>query len=364
MPGVYISFPFCNQKCSFCNFASGVFPKELERAYLPALEQEIRIHNWSWTPDTVYLGGGTPSLMEPGALERLLKLIPGHEWKEATMEAMPGTLTQENVQAWRELGINRVSLGVQSFVTSELAKSGRKHDAATVVADCALLREEGIGNINLDLIAGLPGQTPESWRESLEGIERIAPPHVSVYILEVDEDSRLGLEVLRGGGRFFAGEVPAEDSMADLYETAVSRLAAVGIHRYEISNFAVPGRESLHNLKYWRLEPYVGFGADAHSFDGAVRTSNVETAQEYVQRWSEGRTPQLDQFPARDDERFFVGLRLAQGIEPREDEWTRFAEPIERFVEIGLLERAGRRLRLTNQGVLLSNEVFQEFVNP
>ncbi len=280
------------------------------------------------------------------------------------MEAMPGTLALKNVRAWRDVGINRVSLGVQSFVTSELAKSGRKHNAATVEADCALLRGEGIDNINLDLIAGLPGQTPESWQESLDGIERIAPPHVSVYILEVDEDSRLGLEVLQGGGKFFAREVPTEDSMAGFYETAVSRLATAGIHRYEISNFAVPGWESRHNLKYWRLEPYVGFGADAHSFDGAVRTSNVETAQEYVGRLGQGRTPQLNQSPASDDERFFVGLRLSQGIEPREDEWKRFAEPIERFVEIGLLERAGSRLRLTSQGVLLSNEVFQEFVNP
>jgi oxygen-independent coproporphyrinogen-3 oxidase len=302
--------------------------------------------------------------MDPAALERILKLVPGHPWKEATMEAMPGTLSLDNVRVWRDLGIDRVSLGVQSFVTSELAKSGRKHDAATVAADCELLRSEGIGNINLDLIAGLPGQTPESWQASLDGIERIAPPHVSVYILEVDEDSRLGLEVLQGGAKFFAKEVPPEDGMADLYETAVKRLAAAGIHRYEISNFAVPGWESHHNLKYWRLEPYVGFGADAHSFDGAVRTSNVETAQEYVVRLREERTPQLDQSPAQDDEHFFVGLRLTQGIEPREDEWKRFAEPIERFVGLGLLERTGPRLRLTSRGVMLSNEVFQEFVNP
>ncbi len=364
MPGVYISFPFCNQKCSFCNFASGVFPKELERAYLPALEREIRAHQWKWKPDTVYLGGGTPSLMEPTALAKLLKLIPGYPWTEATMEAMPGTLPAEKVRRWRDLGINRVSLGVQSLVDSELHKSGRKHDANTVAADCALLRGAGIENINLDLIAGLPGQTPESWQESLDWIERITPPHVSVYILEVDEDSRLGLEVLRGGGRFFAPEVPQEDSMADLYQTAVDRLAKIGIHRYEISNFAVPGSESHHNLKYWRLEPYAGFGADAHSFDGTNRTSNVETVQEYVDRAGQDRPPQLDKSPAMDDERFFVGLRLTKGIEPRAEEWARFAEPIERFVESGLLEREGPRLRLTNQGVLLSNEVFQEFVNP
>jgi oxygen-independent coproporphyrinogen-3 oxidase len=364
MPGVYISYPFCAQKCSFCNFASGVFPREMETEYFTALRDEIVTHEWKWTPDSVYLGGGTPSQMDPDALVSLMSAIPGRPWREATMEAAPGTLTAANVAAWRTAGINRVSLGVQSFNTAELARTGRKHDATIVVADCELLGTSGIANINLDLIAGMPGQTMASWHESLDWIERLAPPHVSVYLFEVDEDSRLGLEVLQGGGRYGAAAVPPDDVMAEMYEVAVDRLARMGIHRYEISNFARPEFESHHNLKYWLLHPYVGFGADAHSFDGLRRTSNVETAKEYVDHAKAGKSLLAESVDADlDHERFFVGLRLMRGIEPRAEDWLRFAKPIGRFVDEGLLERDGGVLRLTNPGVLLSNEVFQEFVS-
>jgi oxygen-independent coproporphyrinogen-3 oxidase len=364
MPGVYISYPFCAQKCSFCNFASGVFPRALETEYVSALRNEIAGHQWVWTPDTVYLGGGTPSQMDGAALAGVLSGIPGRPWKEATMEAAPGTLNAANIAAWQASGINRVSLGVQSFDSAELARTGRKHNAGTVVADCELLRSAGIENINLDLIAGMPGQTVRSWKESLDWIERLTPPHVSVYLFEVDEDSRLGLEILQGGGRYGAAAVPSDDIIAELYEIAVERLAAMGIRRYEISNFARPGMESHHNLKYWLLHPYAGFGADAHSFDGEFRTCNVETAQEYVDCARAGKTPRTESIAANlGEERFFVGLRLLQGIEPRAEDWVRFAKPIERFVREGLLERDGRLLRLTSPGVLLSNEVFQEFVN-
>ncbi len=362
--GVYISYPFCAQKCSFCNFASGVFPRELEIEYVAALRAEIGRHQWADSPDTVFLGGGTPSQMHGAALANLLNAIPGLPWKEATMEAAPGTLTPANVAAWQAAGINRVSLGVQSFDTAELSRTGRKHDAATVAADCALLRSRGIGNINLDLIAGMPGQTVRSWNESLDWIDRLAPPHVSVYLFEVDEDSRLGFEILQGGGRYGAAAMPSDDAMAEMYGIAVERLAAMGIPRYEISNFARPGLESHHNLKYWLLHPYVGFGADAHSFDGERRTGNVETAQEYVDCAKAGKSPRSETTIANlEQERFFVGLRLLRGIEPRAEEWLRFAKPIDRFVKDGLLERDGAVLRLTGAGVLLSNEVFQEFVN-
>jgi len=363
-PGVYISYPFCAQKCSFCNFASGVFPRSLEVEYFTALRSEIGAFRWKECPDTVYLGGGTPSQMEGCALVDLLDAIPGRPWREATMEAAPGTLNAENVAAWCSAGINRVSLGVQSFNAAELSRTGRKHDAAIVAADGALLRSSGIENINVDLIAGMPGQTLRSWNESLDWIERLAPPHVSVYLFEVDEDSRLGFEILQGGGRYGAAAVPTDDVMAEMYGVALERLAAIGIQRYEISNFARPGMESHHNLKYWLLHPYIGFGADAHSFDGERRSSNVETAQEYVDCAKTGKAPQCETAIANlEQERFFVGLRLLHGIEPRAEEWVRFAEPIERFVKDGLLEREGALLRLTGQGVLLSNEVFQEFVN-
>jgi oxygen-independent coproporphyrinogen-3 oxidase len=364
MPGVYISYPFCAQKCSFCNFASGVFPRALETEYVAALRKEIGACTWTSPPDTVYLGGGTPSQMDGAVLIDLLNGIPGRPWKEATMEAAPGTLSAANIAAWQTAGINRVSLGVQSFDAAELARTGRKHDAGIVAADCNLLRSTGIDNFNLDLIAGMPGQTVQSWKQSLDWIEKLAPPHVSVYLFEVDEDSRLGLEVLQGGGRYGAAAVPTDDLMAELYEIAVDRLTAMGIHRYEISNFARPGWESHHNLKYWLLHPYVGFGADAHSFDGEVRTCNVETAQEYVDCARAGKSVRSESTMANlDEERFFVGLRLLHGIEPRPEDWVRFAKPIDRFLKDGLLERDGPVLRLTGPGVLLSNEVFQEFVS-
>lgn len=365
MAGVYISYPFCAQKCSYCNFASGVLPRELERDYVRAVVAELGAHTWQWTPETVYVGGGTPSRMETADLAEVLGGVPGRPWREATIEAAPGTVTAEKVAAWRDLGINRISLGAQSFVRAELARTGRKHAAETVAAEIGLLRGQGIASINVDLIAGLPGQTPESWNESLGWIERLDLPHVSVYLLEVDEDSRLGLEVLNHGGRYGARDVPPDEAMAEMYEIAVERLARMGIERYEISNFARPGWESLHNLKYWTLEPYAGFGADAHSFDGTTRRANVERAREYMSRVLAGEPAGVSVTAANiAEERFFVGLRLARGIEPAPEEWQRHAAAIERFVREGMLARDGGRIRLTAAGVLLSNEVLQEFVNP
>lgn len=363
MAGVYISWPFCAQKCSFCNFASGVFPRELEQAYLPALLAEIREHEWKWTPKTLYLGGGTPSNMPVTVLRDLLEAVPGFPWREATIEAVPGTLTPEKLDGWLAAGINRVSLGVQSFVGAELARTGRRHSCDIVSRDVELLRSHGLTNINIDLIAGLPAQTAESWADSLRWIELLQPPHVSVYLFEVDEDSRLGSEVLAGGSRYGAPDVPNADLAAELYEIAVDKLAAAGLLRYEISNFARPGSESLHNLKYWRFEPYAGFGADAHSFDGRVRTGNVESAADYVRLWqaNQPRTCSVD-VANLGEERFFVGLRLTEGIELDEAARQNFAEPIERFEAAGLLERVGNRLRLSSLGVLLSNEVLQEFI--
>ena len=360
MPGVYLSYPFCAQKCTYCNFASGVFPRQRERRYLEALQQEIRAHRWEWRPETVYLGGGTPSNLEPEALGGLMGAIPGRTWREATMEAAPGTITAEKARAWAGFGIGRVSLGVQSFVEAEIRRTGRRHTAETVVREMQTLAQHGIVNCNLDLIAGLPGQTAATWGESLDWIERLAPAHVSVYMLEVDEDSRLGREILQGGQRYGAGEIPADDEIADFYEAAVERLAGMGIARYEISNFARPGFESRHNLKYWKLEPYVGFGADAHSFDGRVRRRNPESVEEYLMAAGQGAAAAED--PADPGERFYVGLRLAEGIRPNEEERARFERPIRRFVEAGLLEAEGGTLRLTGRGVLLSNEVFQEFL--
>jgi oxygen-independent coproporphyrinogen-3 oxidase len=375
MAGVYISYPFCAQKCTYCNFASGVFPRELETKYADSLISEIVRHPWPWQPETVYLGGGTPSGMPAGELDRILGALPRDRsteprasasvprWKEATIEAAPGTVTDERAAAWIRSGINRVSLGVQSFVQRELTRTGRRHSAEIVEREIATLRAAGIANINIDLIAGLPGQTRASWSESLDWIDRLQPPHVSVYMLEIDEDSRLGAEILLNGKRYGAPEVPSDELTAEFYETAVEHLRELGIHRYEISNFARPGYESLHNLKYWRLEPYVGFGADAHSFDGAVRGQNIEAPAEYVERIASGQLARIDETSANAaEERFFVGLRLTHGIQPHAEDWLKFEQPIQRFLDQGLLERDGSCLRLTDRGVLFSNEVFADFI--
>jgi oxygen-independent coproporphyrinogen-3 oxidase len=363
VPGVYISYPFCHQKCSFCNFASAVSPPQTRAHYEHALLAEIQSHRWAWLPDTIYFGGGTPSLMPLPVLRAVLDRIPRTNVSELTLECAPGTINRETAEAWRACGVNRISLGVQSFITKELRSTGRRHTAETVETDVETLRAARIDNINLDLIAGLPEQSPESWARSLDWIERLAPPHVSVYLFEIDEDSRLGKEVLLGGARYGANRVPSEDRAADLYERAVARLAAQGLMRYEISNFSRPGRESRHNLKYWRREPYAGFGLDAHSFDGTRRWSNPDTLPAYLKPSRDGDAADMDKVSVdSSEEHFFVGLRLMSGIEPTPGEWSRFAAPIERWLSSGMLEQDGARLRLSNRGVLLSNEVLQDFL--
>lgn len=357
--GVYLSYPFCAQKCTYCNFASGVARAEETSQYLRALAAELRAHQWQWTPETLYLGGGTPSTLPLDDLSELLSLVPSKPWREATIEAAPGTITAERASAWANAGITRVSLGVQSFVESEIRRTGRKHTALMVEREIATLRHCGLTNINVDLIAGLSGQTGDTWRESLDWVERLNPPHVSVYMLEIDSGSRLGNEVLLGGRRYGAADLPGGDQVADCYEMAVERLGSLGIHRYEISNFARPGFESRHNLKYWKLEPYAGFGADAHSFDGVTRRQNPESVREYL----EGRPGESCAARIR-EERFFVGLRLTAGIQPHPEEWRLYQITIDRFLADGLLETDGASLRLTPRGVLLSNEVFQEFLSP
>ncbi len=357
MPGVYISYPFCAQKCTYCNFASGVFPAELEARYLAALKTEIANHCWQWMPETVYIGGGTPSNLDPCTLASLLDFVPNRPWIEATLEAAPGSITAEKANAWVKCGFNRASLGAQSFVEREVRGAGRKHTAATVAADVAALRHAGFGSINIDLIAGLANQTEAGWRESLDWIERLAPEHVSVYMLEVDEESRLGSEILLGGKRYGASSAPSDEMTADLYELAVERLASLGIERYEISNFSRPGFESRHNLKYWRHERYVGFGSDAHSFDGSLRSQNPEAPDEYLRATREEGTP-----VNAAEEKLFVGLRLSEGVNLLHEDWIRFEAPIRRFAGIGLLAINGANVRLTARGVLLSNEVFQEFL--
>ncbi len=318
MVGVYISFPFCRRKCTYCNFASGVFGPELRARYLRALERELRSAEFSSPPETLYFGGGTPSLLAPDELGALQALLPPTAWREATIEAAPGDVTAELARAWAQAGIDRVSLGVQSFDTATARASGRTHTAETVAAEVAALREAGIERINVDLIAGLARQTPETWVAEFDWVERLGVRHVSVYMLEADDESRLGAEIRAGGSRYGAALTPSEDQIADSYLYAVERLAALGIERYEISNFAEPGQESLHNLKYWTDAPYLGFGADAHSYDGLERWGNLRDVDAYAAA-SECGEPLRCYSETIDDkrrleDRLMTGLRTRAGV--------------------------------------------------
>ena len=362
MLGVYLSFPFCRQKCTYCNFSSGVFADELRRKYAPALAREIAASDVA-SADTLYLGGGTPSLMTVEEWALVGKALGCREWAEATLETSPGDVTPERAALWASHGIDRVSLGVQSFDPRVAAAAGRKHTPQLVQEEIRSLRDAGIRRVNVDLIAGLAHQTEANWRDSLDWAERLDVEHVSVYMLEVDDESRLGEELRQGGQRYGAKSVPSDDAIADFYLLAVDRLAEMGIERYEISNFARPGAESLHNLKYWSWQPYAGFGADAHSFDGARRWANVRTAAEYVA----ADCPRIDEEaldePRRLQDYLLTGLRRMQGVQLEPAQMASVAAPAAGLIARGLLEQpAPDRLRLTAQGVLLSNEVFHELL--
>ena len=268
-PGIYISIPFCAQKCTYCNFRSDVYAQGLRSDYIRCLAREL-CSGETRRGDTLYFGGGSPSLLEPEEFEALSAVLPHTSWAEATIEVAPSEAAPDRISSWVEAGINRVSLGVQSFDPAVARAAGRKHDPETVRTEIRRLRERGIRNISIDLIAGLARQTALTWRRSLDWIERLGVGHVSVYMLETDDASRLGRELQAGGSRYGARSVPSESEIVDFYLEAVERLRSLGFERYEVSNFARPGRRSTHNLKYWRMEPYLGFGSDAHSFSGAA----------------------------------------------------------------------------------------------
>jgi oxygen-independent coproporphyrinogen III oxidase len=385
--GIYISVPFCRTKCTYCNFASGVFSRtvferyvdrvcaDIENAERAAVEMGGRFER---AVDSVYLGGGTPTVLEAAQLERVFSVLsrrfdvkPG---AEITVECAPGTLSDSVLETLLRIGVNRVSLGVQSFVNREAAAVGRLHEREKVLKDIERLRSAGIANINIDLIAGLPHQTAESWEFSLAETIATGAPHVSVYMLEIDEDSRLGRELIAGRTRYHAHFVPDEDATADFYLAACEQLREAGIAQYEISNFAREGFHSQHNLKYWTRQPYIGFGVDAHSmlpsnvaeFD-AMRFASSDSLETYVS----GLPLQLSMVSreAALEESFFLGLRLNRGVDLRELT-AKFGEAsmenvqpvIAELIAGGLLERHGSLVNLTNRGRLLSNEVFERLI--
>jgi oxygen-independent coproporphyrinogen-3 oxidase len=385
--GLYISVPFCKTKCSYCNFASDVFSRAVFERYVERVAADIDRAGetaeqmggvFGSSVDSIFLGGGTPTILDITQLEGLFVTISQKFCvqgdAEITVECAPGTLSPGMIEVLTRCRVNRVSLGVQSFVDIEAASVGRLHQRTTVLEDIARLRAAGIENINIDLIAGLPHQTPESWEFSVAETIATGAPHVSVYMLEVDDDSRLGRELMAGGTRYHAHFVPDDEVTADFYETACERLDGAGVRQYEISNFARPGQESRHNLKYWTRQPYLGFGVDAHSMlisaskaQQAVRFASPDALDEYVAGASPRKTPVAVQ--AALEETFFLGLRLNKGVDLKnvvaefgESAVHTFTETISGCVDLGLLECEGDVIRLTPRGRLLSNEVFERFI--
>lgn len=375
--GVYIHVPFCRTRCSYCDFATGPHEAALADSYVRALAREIssfEIEREARGVDTVYFGGGTPSLLTPAQLSHVLDAVRSRFHitadAEITLELNPGTVTPEVLRCLRALGVNRASFGLQTFDDEQLRRLGRTHTADDARRTLRALREAGFSNVSFDLIAGLPEQTLEAWEQNLEEALALAPEHLSLYLLEVHEATPLAEHIRRGMWR-----APDPDLAAEMYRVMAERLTAAGYDHYEISNFARPGRESRHNVKYWTGAPVYGFGSSAHSFDGRrARWSNERDARAYVGLIESGRAPvvsrtELDELDAS-AESLFLGLRLlGRGVDLaehraryRRDVRTEHADDLRRFGEAGLLRLEGDVLRLTPAGALLSNEVFAAFI--
>jgi oxygen-independent coproporphyrinogen III oxidase len=392
--GVYISVPFCKAKCTYCNFASGVFGAERMEEYVGRVCAEMpgarpeALKLGAELPgrvDTVFLGGGTPSLLSAGQMRRLFEGLRAEfevvDGAEITLECAPGQLGGETLEELLRQGMNRVSFGVQSFVDREAAAVGRLHTREMCLAEIERMRAAGVSDANVDLIVGLPHQTAESWKESVEVAVGSGVPHVSVYMLEVDEDSRLGREMLADGSKYSAGEVPSEDETAEWYSNACEWLEAAGIRQYEISNFAREGHASRHNVKYWRREEYLGFGLDAHSMvrtkGGAVRRANVADLDAYLGggmdlfglRGSGEPVVEAIGLEQGFEEALFLGLRMNVGVE-LEGLRREFGsglvdgalEALGDVVEAGLVSLERGRVRLTDGGRMVSNEVFSRLL--
>jgi putative oxygen-independent coproporphyrinogen III oxidase len=370
--GAYIQVPFCQTKCTYCNFHTGVFASSLYEPYARAVCREIEMRaamgREAMRFDTAYFGGGTPSLLAPQSLARIIGALRSDypcEFTEVTLEADPETITHEKADAWLQAGFDRISLGAQSFNEVELKAAGRMHRRADIFSAVASLRESGFRNITLDLIAGLPHQTAATWEDSLDNILRVKPEHISIYMMEIDEGSRLGKESLAGGHKYSADALPSDDAMAEYYDRACVRLAAEKFDHYEISNWARPGFRARHNLKYWRREPYLGLGAGAHSFDGVKRWANAHDPSVFVASIEREVLPVEQEetvtHRAALEETLFLGLRQLDGIEfdPSGSQYGALLNA--RIAEMeaeGLVILDGGRLRLAPDRLSVSNEVF------
>ncbi|HEX8501984.1 MAG TPA: radical SAM family heme chaperone HemW [Pyrinomonadaceae bacterium] len=378
--GIYIHVPFCRSRCSYCDFATGAYDEALAERYVRALAREIEAFaraeavEGNAEVDTVYFGGGTPSLLTPAQVSRVLEAVRRRfdvdARAEVTLEMNPGTVDAARLRELRAAGVNRASFGAQTFDDRELKRLGRTHSADDTRRTLEDLRAAGFDNLSFDLIAGLPRQTLAAWERNLSEALRLRPEHLSLYLLEVHEGTPLAAQIREGRYR-----QPDPDLAAEMYRVMVERTREAGYEQYEISNFCLAGRESRHNMKYWTGAPYFGFGCSAHSFDGRrARWANERDAAGYVKLIEEegGAVVMLDELDERgaSAEALFLGLRLlGRGVDLaahrarfRRDVRADYAEDLARFGEAGLVELDGDVLRLTPEGALLSNEVFSAFV--
>lgn len=373
--GVYIHVPFCKSRCSYCDFATDVYRgRAAVDRYVNALVKEISDPNSEFPNptsqiETLYFGGGTPSLLSPRQLESIVSAVSDRfalaDDLEFTLEMNPATVTPEKLRAYRSIGVNRASFGVQTFNNRDLKLLARGHDATDARLTYIHLREAGFENVSFDLIAGLPGQSIDDWQTNLEEAVALAPEHLSLYLLEIHEGTPLA-EQLRSQRR----PVPDEDVAAEMYELMLEMTASAGLDQYEISNFARSGFESRHNSKYWTLDPVFGFGVSAHSFDGRERYSNERDTNLYVNAIESGALAVVAREPAELRSEFvFLGLRMMRGVDFAEyerrfgeDLRVRNGESIDRLSSLGLVVADERRMKLTRRGALLSNEVFAEFL--
>ncbi|HLM00413.1 MAG TPA: radical SAM family heme chaperone HemW [Pyrinomonadaceae bacterium] len=381
--GVYLHIPFCRSRCSYCDFATDVFKNaETVERYVNALVKEIESFSQRPTPDarqlpvdTIYFGGGTPSLLSPAQLEKILdsiyKRFSIEKNFELTMEMNPATVTLETLKKYKNLGVNRASFGAQTFDDRELKRLGRRHTAEDVRETVELLRQADFTNVSFDLIAGLPRQTLADWERNLDEALKLKPEHLSLYLLEIHEGTPLAEQI-----RSRRQPLPDEDLAGEMYESMLDKTASAGYAQYEISNFSLPGFASRHNSKYWRCEPVFAFGVSAHSFDGArARWANVRDTNRYVSLIENNQTPvaeknELD--PKQLAAEFaFLRLRLTEGLSLGEyenrfgiDLGREFAEDFRRLEDAGLIELddAAGFLKLTRRGFVFSNEVFALFV--
>ena len=364
-PGVYVHIPFCEQRCYYCAFTVAVAPERMYEPYVRRLIREVELSTFSDQPETIFFGGGTPSIMDGRFIEEIVAALPAGA-SEISIEVNPGTLSGGKLQQYKSAGVNRISLGVQSFRDEDLKCAGRLHRAADAVQDIELLRRHGFENISIDLIAGLPKQTSENWNANLNWVEKLLPEHVSIYMLDLEERSVWG----RGGN-----DIPSDDVFANFYIEAAARLSNAGYVHYEISNWARPGFECRHNLKYWTGVSYRGFGVSAHSFSNGYRYWNTNSLAEYERMLEVGQLPIAgEERLTREmqlEEAFLIGLRRVCGF----DIWAvatdlEFQYPAEWFDRVGELEDAGwiqfdgRYLKLTPAGWLLANGVTEELLWP